>query len=134
MPGVRHVFAVVFAGVAHHRAGRQQDTACVPDADAVAKVADALSAATRPVLCAGGGVASAGNCTLVALAESLSAPFVSTIEGRGSILRTTVRKNRHQGHKPAAAFRPRWRSSSRSASSTRPWPRARSTAASHSRT
>ena len=77
-------------------------TAYLPDADAVAKVAEAL-------------------------------PVVITIEG-GSIPRTTYARTGHQRHKPAAAFRPRWRSSSRSASSTRPWPRARSTAASHSRT
>jgi acetolactate synthase I/II/III large subunit len=58
----------------------------VPDADAVAKVAEALSAATRPVLWAGGGVVSSGGGpALVALAEHLGAPVVTTIEGRGSI-------------------------------------------------
>jgi acetolactate synthase-1/2/3 large subunit len=64
----------------------RKDTAYVPDAKAVAKVAEALSAATRPVLWAGGGVVSSGAGTaLVALAERLGAPVVTTIEGRGSI-------------------------------------------------
>ena len=62
------------------------DSGYVPDAEAVAKVADALSAATRPVLWAGGGVVSSGaGPALVALAERLGAPVVTTIEGRGSI-------------------------------------------------
>jgi acetolactate synthase I/II/III large subunit len=62
------------------------DTADVPDAQAVAKVAEALSAAARPVLWAGGGVISSGaSPALVALAEHLRAPVVTTIEGRGSI-------------------------------------------------
>jgi acetolactate synthase I/II/III large subunit len=57
-----------------------------PDADAVTKAAQALSAATRPVLWAGGGVVTSGaGPALVALAEHLSAPVVTTIEGRGSI-------------------------------------------------
>ena len=64
----------------------RKDTAYVPDADAVSKVAEALAAATRPVLWAGGGVVSAGaGPALVALAERLGAPVVTTIEGRGSI-------------------------------------------------
>jgi acetolactate synthase-1/2/3 large subunit len=63
-----------------------KDSAYVPDAGAVAKVAEALSAATRPVLWAGGGVISSGaGPALTALAEHLSAPVVTTIEGRGSI-------------------------------------------------
>jgi acetolactate synthase I/II/III large subunit len=62
------------------------EAAYAPDADAVTKVAEALSAATRPVLWAGGGVVSSGaGPALVALAEHLSAPVVTTIEGRGSI-------------------------------------------------
>jgi acetolactate synthase I/II/III large subunit len=66
--------------------GLRDDCAFVPDADAVAKVADALSAAARPVLWAGGGVISSGaGPALVALAERLTAPVVTTIEGRGSI-------------------------------------------------
>jgi acetolactate synthase I/II/III large subunit len=57
-----------------------------PDPNAVTKVAEALSAATRPVLWAGGGVVSSGaGPALTALAEHLGAPVVTTIEGRGSI-------------------------------------------------
>jgi len=64
----------------------RKDIAYVPDADAVARVAEALSNATRPVLWAGGGVVSAGaGPALVALAERLGAPVVTTVEGRGSI-------------------------------------------------
>ena len=64
----------------------RKNTAYVPDADAVARVAEALSNATRPVLWAGGGVVSAGaGPALVALAERLGAPVVTTVEGRGSI-------------------------------------------------
>jgi len=66
--------------------GLRENTAYVPDADAVTKVAEALSAASRPVLWAGGGVISSGaGPALVALAERLTAPVVTTIEGRGSI-------------------------------------------------
>lgn len=66
--------------------GPRSDAAYVPDSGAVAKVAEALSAATRPVLWAGGGVVSSGaSPALVALAERLGAPVVTTIEGRGSI-------------------------------------------------
>jgi len=62
------------------------EAAYSPDADALSRVADALAAATRPVLWAGGGVVSAGaGPALVALAERLGAPVVTTIEGRGSI-------------------------------------------------
>jgi acetolactate synthase-1/2/3 large subunit len=64
----------------------RKDTAYVPDPDALAKVAEALSAATRPVLWAGGGVVSSGaGPALVALAERLGAPVVTTVEGRGSV-------------------------------------------------
>jgi acetolactate synthase I/II/III large subunit len=64
----------------------RKDTAFGPDPQAVAQVADALSAATRPVLWAGGGVISAGaGPALLALAERLRAPVVTTIEGRGAI-------------------------------------------------
>jgi acetolactate synthase I/II/III large subunit len=66
--------------------GLREESAYAPDADAVAKIAEALSAATRPVLWAGGGVISSGaGPALVALAERLTAPVVTTIEGRGSI-------------------------------------------------
>jgi acetolactate synthase-1/2/3 large subunit len=61
-------------------------TRYVPDAAAVAKVAEALASAVRPVLWAGGGVISPGaGPALVALAEQLGAPVVTTIEGRGAI-------------------------------------------------
>ncbi|MGH3291906.1 MAG: thiamine pyrophosphate-binding protein, partial [Trebonia sp.] len=64
----------------------RKDTAYVPDPSALAKVAEALSAATRPVLWAGGGVVSSGaGPALVALAERLGAPVVTTVEGRGAI-------------------------------------------------
>ena len=57
-----------------------------PDAQALSKVAEALSAATRPVLWAGGGVVGSGaGPALLALAERLGAPVVTTVEGRGSI-------------------------------------------------
>src|ERR1700743_2165749 len=60
--------------------------ASAPAPNAVTKVAEALSAATRPVLWAGGGVVSSGaGPALTALAEHLGAPVVTTIEGRGSI-------------------------------------------------
>jgi acetolactate synthase I/II/III large subunit len=63
-----------------------QDQPYMPDDDALAKVAEALSTATRPVLWAGGGVlGSDASAALVALAEHLGAPVVTSIEGRGSI-------------------------------------------------
>jgi acetolactate synthase-1/2/3 large subunit len=66
--------------------GLRKDTAHSPDPVAVARVAEALSAATRPVLWAGGGVVSSGaGPALAALAERLGAPVVTTVEGRGSI-------------------------------------------------
>jgi acetolactate synthase-1/2/3 large subunit len=62
------------------------ESAYLPDADALSKVADALAAATRPVLWAGGGVVSSGaGPALVTLAERVGAPVVTTVEGRGSI-------------------------------------------------
>lgn len=65
---------------------RRAEPAYLPDAAALAKVAEALSAAARPVLWAGGGVVSGGaGPALTALAERLSAPVVTTIEGRGAI-------------------------------------------------
>ncbi|MBV9794501.1 MAG: thiamine pyrophosphate-binding protein [Actinobacteria bacterium] len=64
----------------------RKDSAYVPDADAIAQVAAALSAAARPVLWAGGGVVGAGaGPALTALAERFSAPVVTTINGRGAI-------------------------------------------------
>ncbi len=62
------------------------DAGYTPDGSALSAVADALSAATRPVLWAGGGVVSSGaGPALAALAERLGAPVVTTVEGRGSI-------------------------------------------------
>ena len=64
----------------------RKDLAYAPEGDALAKVAEALCAAARPVLWAGGGVVSAGaGPALAALAERLGAPVVTTVEGRGSI-------------------------------------------------
>jgi acetolactate synthase I/II/III large subunit len=66
--------------------GLRTDTAYAPGTGAVSKVAQALSTAARPVLWAGGGVVSSGaGPALVALAERLGAPVVTTVEGRGSI-------------------------------------------------
>ena len=66
--------------------GLRTEACYTPDADALSKVAQALSAATRPVLWAGGGVVGSGaGPALVALAERLGAPVVTTVEGRGSI-------------------------------------------------
>jgi acetolactate synthase-1/2/3 large subunit len=64
----------------------RKEATFAPDAEAVARVAEALSAATRPVLWAGGGVVGSGaGPALTALAERLNAPVVTTIEGRGAI-------------------------------------------------
>lgn len=65
---------------------RIAESAYVPDDAALAKVAGALAGAARPVLWAGGGViSSGGGPALLALAERLDAPVVTTVEGRGSI-------------------------------------------------
>src|ERR1700761_5283416 len=64
----------------------RKDVTHGPAADAVAELAEALGAAKRPVLWAGGGVVGSGaGPALVALAERLGAPVVTTVEGRGSI-------------------------------------------------
>ncbi|MPY96166.1 MAG: thiamine pyrophosphate-binding protein, partial [Acidimicrobiia bacterium] len=56
------------------------------DEAALAKAAGLLDGAERPLIWAGGGVVSAGASTaLVALAERLDAPVITTIEGRGAI-------------------------------------------------
>jgi acetolactate synthase-1/2/3 large subunit len=66
--------------------GPGQDARYGPDAGAVAPVAEALQAAARPVLWAGGGVISAGaGPVLTALAERLGAPVVTSLNGRGAI-------------------------------------------------
>ncbi|SEH57962.1 acetolactate synthase, large subunit [Halopenitus malekzadehii] len=57
-----------------------------PDPDAVADAADRLAAAVNPVILAGGGVRRSGASTaLVALAERLDAPVVTTYKGKGTI-------------------------------------------------
>ncbi|MGI9616459.1 MAG: thiamine pyrophosphate-binding protein [Acidimicrobiales bacterium] len=56
------------------------------DTDAIAAAAEKLGGAERPVIWAGGGVVAAdASAELVALAEKLGAPVVTTVEGRGSI-------------------------------------------------
>jgi len=57
-----------------------------PPAEDIARAAALLEGAERPLLWAGGGVISAGGGPeLVALAERIWAPVVTTIEGRGAI-------------------------------------------------
>jgi len=57
-----------------------------PDPVLLQRAADALAAARRPLLWAGGGVVTAGaSPALVELAERLAAPVVTTVQGRGSI-------------------------------------------------
>jgi acetolactate synthase-1/2/3 large subunit len=61
--------------VAHH-----------PDANAIARAAEMLAAARQPLLWAGGGVVSSGSSDLLTeLAETLGAPVLTSVEGRGSI-------------------------------------------------
>jgi acetolactate synthase-1/2/3 large subunit len=56
------------------------------DGAALDRAADILGSAERPLIWAGGGVIAAGaSDELVALAEQLGAPVITTIEGRGSI-------------------------------------------------
>ncbi|MFN0090849.1 MAG: thiamine pyrophosphate-binding protein [Acidimicrobiales bacterium] len=57
-----------------------------PDADALARAAELLEEAARPLIWAGGGVISAGaSAELTALAEKIQAPVLTSIEGRGSL-------------------------------------------------
>lgn len=57
-----------------------------PDEAAIAQAGELLDRADRPVIWAGGGVvASNASAELVALAERIDAPVVTTIEGRGAI-------------------------------------------------
>lgn len=58
-----------------------------PRDDVVAAAADLLNGAQRPVILAGGGVrrSAGGREALVALAERLDAPVVSTVGGKGAI-------------------------------------------------
>lgn len=61
--------------------------ACLrPDQEAIARAAQLLRDAHQPVIYAGGGVAAAGaSAVLVALAERLGAPVVTTVKGKGVI-------------------------------------------------
>lgn len=62
------------------------ETPYAPDGDALEKVTELLGRATQPLIWAGGGVLSANaGPALLALAENLGAPVVTSIEGRGSI-------------------------------------------------
>jgi acetolactate synthase I/II/III large subunit len=57
-----------------------------PDAAAVARAADLLASANRPLLLAGGGVVSSGaSGLLVRAAEQLRAPVLTSVEGRGAV-------------------------------------------------
>lgn len=59
------------------------------DEAGLAKAAELLAAAERPLIWAGGGVISANaSSELLQLAERLNAPVITTIEGRGSIPET----------------------------------------------
>jgi acetolactate synthase-1/2/3 large subunit len=57
-----------------------------PDPGAIERAAALLRTARRPLVWTGGGVVSAGASTdLIALAERLAAPVLTSVEGRGSI-------------------------------------------------
>lgn len=58
-----------------------------PDAASIERAARAMSAAQRPVIVAGGGVRSSGAAAaVVALAEKLSIPVATSVNGKGTIL------------------------------------------------
>ena len=60
--------------------------AASPDAAPIAQAIELLNGASRPLIWAGGGVTTAAaSAELVALAERLQAPVITTYEGRGSI-------------------------------------------------
>lgn len=64
----------------------REPVVAAPDAVAIGRGADALAAARRPLIVAGGGVVSSGGAAaLVRLAETLGAPVLTSVEGRGSI-------------------------------------------------
>ncbi|NNE83946.1 MAG: thiamine pyrophosphate-binding protein [Alphaproteobacteria bacterium] len=57
-----------------------------PDPDSVAAVARVIAAARQPIIVAGGGVAhSSAGAELVALAEALSIPVATSLNGKGTI-------------------------------------------------
>ncbi|MBX3060525.1 MAG: thiamine pyrophosphate-binding protein [Anaerolineae bacterium] len=58
-----------------------------PDAASIERAARAMAAAQRPVIVAGGGVRSSGAAAaVVALAEKLSIPVATSVNGKGTIL------------------------------------------------
>jgi len=60
-----------------------------PDADAILAAANAIKAAQRPILLAGGGVRLSGAAAeIVALAEKCQIPVASSVDGKGSIPET----------------------------------------------
>ena len=66
--------------------GTREVPSLVPDESLLEEAARQLSKAERPIIWAGGGVnISDGAKALTALAETLGAPVMTTIEGRGSI-------------------------------------------------
>jgi acetolactate synthase-1/2/3 large subunit len=57
-----------------------------PDGDAIERAASLLAASVRPIIWAGGGVATeAASNVLVALAERLGAPVITTQKGKGAV-------------------------------------------------
>lgn len=61
-----------------------------PDATLIQRAADAIAAAQRPVIVAGGGVLTSGAWDeLTALAEALDIPVATSINGKGSIAETS---------------------------------------------
>ncbi|MBI5088211.1 MAG: thiamine pyrophosphate-binding protein, partial [Actinobacteria bacterium] len=66
--------------------GVREPVRTVPDHALIARAADLLSAAERPLIWAGGGVVSGGAAAaLTELAEALGAPVLTSVEGRGAI-------------------------------------------------
>jgi acetolactate synthase-1/2/3 large subunit len=58
----------------------------VPDAEELGEAADAIVAATRPVIYAGGGAIASGASQVVAeMAEALNAPVLTSIKGKGVV-------------------------------------------------
>jgi acetolactate synthase I/II/III large subunit len=75
------------AGGVDGSAARATPTApAVPDSDALDRVAELLASAETPVLWAGGGVVRGeANAQVLALAERLDAPVVTTFMGKGAV-------------------------------------------------
>lgn len=80
----RDVLAQEIPFAAYRPVGRPPRTRAEPDA--LRAAAEALAGAERPLIVAGGGVIAAGAAAgLRALAETLEAPVVTTLSGRGSL-------------------------------------------------